>query len=187
MSQLVGKSAEERNAASGDAGHSCRYQYKTAAEVAVEVVTEAPRISGQKVLYAVHAANTAGRAWARLRERFGRDSGATSFTEVFQCIWPSEKPFEDKRREWVKMASKLPQGSLLSSHAIEQLMISELSRHGQPELENHLRLRAPMAWQDIQSQVEKSLHNLSSTVTTTIGHQRCVDWCKVPELSKPDT
>ena len=75
---------------------------KTAAEVAVEFVTEAPRISGQKVLYAVLAASTAGRAkvivredawaWARLRERFGRDSGATSFTEVFQYSWPSEKP-----------------------------------------------------------------------------------------------
>ena len=54
------------------------------------------------------AANTAGRvnvivregatkngawAWARLRERFGRDSGATNFTEVFPYSWPSEKPF----------------------------------------------------------------------------------------------
>ena len=60
---------------------------KTAAEVAVEVVTEAPRISGQKkVLCAVLAAHTAGRAkvifredatkndawaWARLREKYG--------------------------------------------------------------------------------------------------------------------
>ena len=69
---------------------------KTAAEVAVEVVTEAQRISGQKVLYAVLAANTAGRAkaivredatkngaraWARLRERFGRDSGDDEFSK----------------------------------------------------------------------------------------------------------
>ena len=30
-----------------------------------------------------------------------------------------------------------------------------------------------------------SLHNLSSTVTTTNGHQRCVDRRKVPELWKP--
>ena len=78
---------------------------KTAAEVAAEVVTEVPRPNGQKVLYAMLAANTAGRtkvivredntkngswAWARLREMFGRDSGATSFTEVFQYSWPSE-------------------------------------------------------------------------------------------------
>ena len=125
---------------------------------------------------------------SRLRERFGRESGATSFTEVFQNSWPKQKPFEDVWREWVKKVSKLPQGSL-SSQAIEQLTISELSRHGQPEPENHLRLRAPIAWQDIQSQVEKkkNLHNLSSTVTTTNGHQRCIDKCKVPELWKPDT
>ena len=56
-----------------------------------------------------------------------------------------------------------PQGSL-SSHAIEQLTISGLSRHGQPELENHSRLRAPMAWQDIQTQVERYL-------STTYHHQ----------------
>ena len=38
----------------------------TASEVAGEVVTEAPSISGPKVLYAVLAANTAGRAKAIL-------------------------------------------------------------------------------------------------------------------------
>ena len=65
--------------------------------------------------------------------------------------------------EWVKKVSKPLQGSL-SSQAIEQLTISGLSRHGQPGLENHLRLRAPMAWQDIQSQVEKCL--------SPIYHQR---------------
>ena len=87
MSQLVGKSAEERNAAS-----------VMLDILAVEIVTEAPRISGQMVLYAVLAASTAGRAEVivredatengalasdRLPERFGRDSGATSFTEKF--------------------------------------------------------------------------------------------------------
>ena len=92
--------------------------------------------------------------WSRL--------GATSFTEVCQYCWPNEKPFEDAWREWVKV-SKLPQGSL-SSQAIEQLTISELSRHGLPKLENHSRLRAPMAWQDIQSLVEKTL--------STIHHQQ---------------
>ena len=95
-----------------------------------------------------------GLAWARLRERFGRDPGATSFTALFQYSWPNEKPVEDVWREWAKKVSKLPQGSL-SSQATEQLTISGLSRHGQPELENQLRLRAPMAWQDIQTQVEK--------------------------------
>ena len=94
---------------------------------------------------------------------FGRNSGATSFAEVFQHKWPREKPFEDVWREWAKEVSKLPQGSL-TSQAIEQLTMSELSRHGQPELENHLRLRAPMAWQDVQTQVENYL--------STIYHQQ---------------
>ena len=117
--------------------------------------------------------------WTRLPERFGRDSGVTSFTEVFQHSWPSEKPFQDVWRELVKKVSKHPQGSL-SSRAIEQLTISALSRHGQQEFENHLRLRAPVAWQDIQTQVEKSLHNLSSTVTTTNLHQ-CCQYARVVE------
>ena len=86
---------------------------RTAAEVPAEVVTDATR-NRQRVLYVVLAAITAGRArvivredntkngawaWARLRERFGRVTGATSFTEVFQYCWPSEKPFESVWRE----------------------------------------------------------------------------------------
>ena len=98
-------------------------------------------------------------AWARLRERFGRVIGATSFTELFQYSWPSEKPFEDVWREWVNKVSKLPQGSLLSQ-AIGQLTISGMARHRQPELENHLRLRAPIARQDIQTQVGKYLSTI---------------------------
>ena len=85
MSQLAGKSAEERNAASVMLDILARTKNKIAAWVAVEVLTEPPRIIGQTVLYAVSAANTAGRAkvivredatkngaraWARLRERF---------------------------------------------------------------------------------------------------------------------
>ena len=116
MSQLVGKSAEERNAAAVMLDILASTKNKTAAEVAVEIA-DAPKLSGQKkLLHAVLAADTAGRAkvivredatkngawaWARLRERFGRDSGAT---------------------------------------------------------------------------------DLSSTVTTTNGHERCIDRCKVPEL-----
>ena len=50
ISQRVGKSAEERNAASVMLDILAGTKNKTAAEVAGEVVTEAPRISGQKVL-----------------------------------------------------------------------------------------------------------------------------------------
>ena len=134
------------------------------------------------MLYAVLAANTSRRAkvivredatkngagaWASLGEKFGRGLGATSFTEVFQHSWPSEKPFENVWRDWVKKMSNLPTDSL-SSQATEQLTISGLSRHGQPKRENHLRLR-PLAWQDIQTRVEKSLHSLVTTGTTTNG------------------
>ena len=47
MSQLVGKSAEELNAASVMLDILAGTKNETAAEVAVEVVTEAPRIRGQ--------------------------------------------------------------------------------------------------------------------------------------------
>ena len=145
-----------------------RCMNKTAAEVAVEIATDAQMLRGLRVLHTVLAANTAGRAkviaredttkngawaWAKLHEKFGRDSGATSFTEVFQYSWPRAKPFEDVWREWVEKVSKIPQGSR-RSQAIEQLTISGLSRHGQTELENHLRLKAP------QTQVEKYLSTI---------------------------
>ena len=68
MSQLVGKSAEERNAASVMPDILTSTKNKTAAEVAVEIVTDAPQISGQVVLYAMLAANTAGRAKVIARE-----------------------------------------------------------------------------------------------------------------------
>ena len=111
---------------------------KTAAEVAVEFVTEAPRISGPKVLYAVLAASTAGRAkvivredawaWARLRERFGRTRERRVSQKCFNTVGRARSR-EDVWREWVKKVSKLPHGSL-RSQAIEQLTFSGMSRHG---------------------------------------------------------
>ena len=43
-------------------------------------------------------------AWARtrLRERFGANTGATCFNELFQYGWPKDKPFEDVWRDLVK-------------------------------------------------------------------------------------
>ena len=51
MSQLAGKSTEERNAASVMLDILASTKNKTAAEVAVEIVTVASRLSGQKVLW----------------------------------------------------------------------------------------------------------------------------------------
>ena len=53
-----------------------------------------------------------------------------------------------------------------------------LSRHGQPSFENHSRLRAPLAWQDVQTQVEQ--------FSTADFLQRGVDGCKVPEWRRLD-
>ena len=201
MSQLVRKSAEERNAASVTLGILVGNKSKTAARL-VEIVTDAPKLSGQKVPYEVLAADTDGRAtvivsedntkngtwaWARLRERFGRESGATSFTEVFQYSWPNEKPFEDVWREWVKNVSKLPQGSL-SSQANEQRTICGLSRHGQPELVNFLRLRASVAWQDILTRVETYLSTIYCQQSPQpMDISAVLTGSKVPELRKPGT
>ena len=122
MSRLVGKSAEERNAASVMLDILAGTKSKAAAEVVVEIVTEAPRISGRKLLYAVLAADTAGRAKVIVREdatkngawagtRFGRDSGATSFTEV--SIQLAER--EAVRRRVARVGQKMSR-NLHKSH-----------------------------------------------------------------------
>ena len=59
MSQPVGMSAGERIAASVMPDILAGTKNQTAAEVAVEIVTDASRLSGLKVLYAVLVANTA--------------------------------------------------------------------------------------------------------------------------------
>ena len=153
----VGKLAEERNAASVILDILARTTNKTAAEVAADIVTAKPQWTEGAVRGAC-----VRRAFVRVRERGLGPGCATSSTEVFQDSWSREKPLEDVWREWVKNVSKLPQGSL-DSQAIEQLTISGLS-HGQRELEKHLRLRAPLAWQDVQTQVEKYL--------STVYHQQ---------------
>ena len=147
ISQMVGKSAEEGNAVSVMLDILAGTKNKTAAEVAVEVVTEAPRISGQKVLYGVLAANTARRAtvivredatknvawaWAKLRgRRFGRDSGERRVSQKCVSTVGRTRSRSKTRGASGSRSPKLPQGSL-SSQAIEQLTISGLSRHGQP-------------------------------------------------------
>ena len=81
MSRLVGKSAEERNGASVMVDIFAGTKNKTAAEVAVEIVTDAPKLSGQKVLYAVLAADTAGRAKVLVREDSTK-SGSWAWVET---------------------------------------------------------------------------------------------------------
>ena len=119
-------------------------------------------------------------AWASLRERFEKESGAASFTEVFQFTWPKDKPLEDVWREWVKKSSKPPQGSL-TQHAIEHLATSGLQRHGQPEPEHHWLARRPNTrWQIL-------VHCLPPPVTTTDG-DRCRDaWKHMPEVGETNT
>ena len=66
MSQLVGKTAEDRNAASMMLDIFVGSKDKTAAAVAGTAITDTSRLSRQK--YAVLAANTGGRAREILRE-----------------------------------------------------------------------------------------------------------------------
>ena len=60
MSQLAGQSAEERSAATAMLHILACTKEKSAAEVAAEVGTDTAKINGQKVPYAVRAANTVG-------------------------------------------------------------------------------------------------------------------------------
>ena len=67
-------------------------------------------------------------AWVKLRERFGKTTGATSYAEIFKYNWTTTKPFEDKWREWGEKISRLPGGSL-SDAAKESLAIEASARH----------------------------------------------------------
>ena len=136
------------------------------------IVTDQERLSGLKEAFVVLAANTAGRAratpqedagtrndawaWARLRGRFNKNTGATCFNEVFQCSWSVEGTtfFEDVWRDWAKKVSTLSAGSLWRTRSRE-LTISGLARHDQAHLENHLRLRATLSGPDVQTHFEK--------------------------------
>ena len=88
------------------------------------------------LLYAILALNTSGRAkqivkknvgrnsveaWVRLRERFGKTTGATTYVEIFRFNWTGGS-FGDKMRLWVKKTSRLPSGAL-SDAAKEALAI----------------------------------------------------------------
>ena len=68
LQNMLTMSAEERNAVSVMLDILAGTMNKTAAEGAVEIVTDASRLSGQKVLCAVLAASTAGRAKVTVRE-----------------------------------------------------------------------------------------------------------------------
>ena len=198
MSQLVGKSAEERNAASVMLEKLAGTKNKTAAEVAAEVVTVAPNVSGQKVLYAVLAANNAGRArmivredntkngawaWARLRERFGRDEFHRGVS-----IQLAERKAVRRR------VARLGQESLEASTRVTELTSDRATDDQRvvttwparacepPEVES-----SDGMGRHSDSGRKISLHNLSSTATTTNGQQCCVDRCKMPELWKPNT
>ena len=66
MSQLIGKSAEERNAGLGDAGHPCWYQEQDCSRVYGR--DRHSRAKTQWTKRAVRAANTSGRAKVIVRE-----------------------------------------------------------------------------------------------------------------------
>ena len=153
LTQLTGRSVEERSAATLMIAVIDGTDGKTVHEVAAMVYNDARDKEASRVLFTVLAANTAGRAraivrddagthsgawaWAKLRERFSNTQGAGSYNDVFQYGWPKDKAFEDVWRDWVKKVTKLPRGAL-NDQALEQLTINGLQRAGQAELESDL-------------------------------------------------
>ena len=72
------------------------------------------------LVYAILALNTSGRArqivkenvgrngveaWVRLRERFGKTTGATTYVEMFKFNWTGGS-FEDKWRQWISRSRR---------------------------------------------------------------------------------
>ena len=101
------------------------------------------------------------RVWVRLRDRFGKTTGATSFTQVFSYPWARDKPFEDLWREWVRLVSRLPRGSL-GGGAFQALAIQGVHQAKQSALEAHLRLNSPMEWDVLLKQVDSYLATLTA-------------------------
>ena len=105
-------------------------------------------------------------AWVRLRERFGRTTGATSYAEIFKFTWTSSRPFEDKWREWCDKVSRLPGGSL-SDVAKEALAIEGVSAAHQTALEQHLRLRSPQGWAELTKSVDTYMSTMYASSEPT--------------------
>ena len=129
MVQLTGRSEHERAAATRMAELLASTEGKSFAEVEHFVPTDATAFdAASRMLFSVLATNTSGRArdivkdfqvdkngvkaWVRLRDRFGKTTGATSFTQVFSYPRARDKPSEDLWREWVRLVSRLPRGLL---------------------------------------------------------------------------
>ena len=113
------------------------------------------------MLFSVLAVNTTGRArdivkehrrdgaaaWLRLKERFGKTSGATTFSEVFAFPWKQVSTLEDIWMAWTKLVGRLPPNGL-SDEALETLTVNGIAQAGHRELEQHLRLLAPQNWKN---------------------------------------
>ena len=76
------------------------------------------------------------------------------FTQVMRLEWTGA-PFEDRWRDWTTAVARLP--APLADEALESLSIEGYQRGGARALEQALRLKSPMAWGDLQRQVEAYL------------------------------
>jgi hypothetical protein len=174
---LTGKSETERNAATHMMAVLERSNDMTIDEAKTYVATGPAeelqtRKGASELLYVTLALSTAGRAkqivketsvarngpeaWVRLRERYSKATGATSYAEIFKFNWQTTKSFEDNWRNWTSKMSRLPTGSL-SDPAKEALAIEAASASHQTALEQHLRLKAPQPWMDLVASVDAYL------------------------------
>ena len=110
-----------------------------------------------------------GYALNRLRDKLGTNTTATC-TEVFQYSGSTESQ---------KMCGATESRQCrnctrpFSAQALGHLTISGLAPHGQTDLENHLRLRAPLSWQEVQTKVENIWElSIASSSTASEGHWR---------------
>ena len=154
--QMTGKSEPERNAVAHmlslikNSEHQSVQEARGTTFVGDQAVQQQ---AANDLLYAILALNTSGRArqiveenlgrngveaWVRLRERFGKTTGATTYVEICKFNWSGSSSFEDKWRLWVEKISRLPSGAL-SDAAKEALAIEGALASGQTALEQHLR------------------------------------------------
>ena len=175
MSQLVGKSAEERNAATVMLDILAGAKNKTAAEVAAEIVTEASTLSGQLVLCAVLAANTAGRSKVIVREDTTKN-GAWAARKVWPRIGRDEfhrsVPVHLAEREAVqRRMARAGQKGLETFTRFTELAGNRAA--DDQLIEKHLRLRAPMAWQEYLSTINHQQSPQPMDISAVMTSAQC--------------
>ena len=133
--------------------------YKAACELLYATLALCTTGRAKLIVKETMSTRNGAEAWARLRERCSKTTGATSYAEIFKHNWTSSKSFEDKWREWVEKMSRLPGGSL-GDAAKEALVIEGVNQANHRALEQHLRLKSPQVWREQTKTVDAYLSTM---------------------------